>query len=105
LPKSKTHARRGAHAAFPKAMARAEFGRFYTDDKDLQEVRRSLARRRQENGVAQPAANGSQKAARQTAAPAKSKPTTMRDAPRLRERRTELAEALRRLREAGKQRC
>jgi hypothetical protein len=100
LPKSKPHDRRGADAAFAKALARAEFGRFYTDDKDLQEVRRSLARGRQE---ARPAANGWQKPARQTAAPAKNKPTTLRDAPRLRERRTELAEALQRLREAGKQ--
>jgi hypothetical protein len=50
LPKSKPHDRRGADAAFARAMARAEFGRFYTDDNDLREVRRSLARRRQENG-------------------------------------------------------
>jgi hypothetical protein len=104
LPKSKPHDRRGADAAFANAMARAEFGRFYTDDRDLQEVRRSLARRRQEDGVAKPAVNGSQKPARQTAAPAKSKSTTLRDAPRLRERRTELAEALQRLRESDKQR-
>jgi hypothetical protein len=104
LPKSKPHDRRGADAAFAKAMARAEFGRFYADDRDLQEVRRSLARRRQENGVAEPTANGSQKPTRQAAAPAKSKPTTVRDAPRLRERRSELAEALQRLREGGKQR-
>jgi hypothetical protein len=104
LPKSKPHARRGADAAFARAMARAEFGRFYTDDKDLQEVRRSLARRRQENGVAQPAVNGSQKPTRQTPAPAKTKPTALRGAPRLRERRTELAEALQRLRESRKPR-
>jgi hypothetical protein len=103
LPKSKPHDRRGADAAFARAMARAEFGRFYTDDNDLREVRRSLARRRQENGGgAQPAGNGSQKPTRQTAAPAKSKLTTLRAAPRLRERRTELAEALQRLRESRK---
>jgi hypothetical protein len=44
LPKSKPPVRRGADAAFAKAMARAEFGRFYCDEHDLQEVRRSLAR-------------------------------------------------------------
>jgi hypothetical protein len=104
LPKSKPQDRRGADAAFAKAMARAEFGRFYTDDRDLQEVRRSLARRRQENPVAKPAVNGSQKPTREKAPPANSKPTTLRDAPRLRERRTELAEALQRLRESSKQR-
>ena len=36
--------RRGADPAFAKAMARSEFGRFYTDDSREREVRRSLAR-------------------------------------------------------------
>ena len=103
MPKSKPHDRRGADAAFARAMARAEFGRFYTDDNDLREVHRSLARRRQENGGgAQSAVNGSQKPTRHIATPAKSKPISMRDASRLRERRTELAEALQRLRESRK---
>jgi hypothetical protein len=36
--------RKGADAAFAKAMARAEFGKNYTDDAREAEVRRSLAR-------------------------------------------------------------
>jgi hypothetical protein len=101
LPKSHPHKRNGADAAFARAITRAEFGRFYCDENDLREVRRSMARRRQENEGAQPAATSSLK-------PGKPKAPTLkgatREAPRLRERRTELAEAFQRLREARKQR-
>ena len=101
MPKSHPHKRSGADAAFARAIARAEFGRFYCDDNDLREVRRSMARRRQENEAAQPAAKGSRKADKLKAPKPKG---TTRTAPRLRERRTELVEAFQRLREAGKQR-
>jgi hypothetical protein len=105
LPKSYSHKRSGADAAFARAITRAEFGRFYVDDNDLREVRRSMARReahhRQKDEDAQPAASTSRKADRAKAPKPK---CTTRDAPRLRERRTELAEAFQRLRAAGKQR-
>ena len=101
MPRSHSHKRNGADAAFARAIARAEFGRFYCDENDLREVRRSVARRRQEHEAAQPAATGSLKPGKAKAPTPKGTP---RDAPRLRERRTELAEALQRLREAGKQR-
>ena len=43
------HSRRvGADAAFAKAMARSEFGRFYTDEQEQKEVRRSKSSMRQE---------------------------------------------------------
>jgi hypothetical protein len=96
LPKSPTHKRNGADAAFARAIARAEFGRFYVDDRDLQEVRRSLARRRRENEAAPPTANGSLKPGKAKAPVPKG---TTRDAPRLRERRAELADAFARLKE------
>jgi hypothetical protein len=106
LPKSHSHKRNGADAAFARAITRAEFGRFYCDENDLREVHRSMARgeahRRQKNEAAQPAANGSVKPGKPKAPTPKG---TARDALRLRERRTELAEALQPLREAGKKRC
>jgi hypothetical protein len=36
----------GADAAFAKAIARSEFGRFYTDDSEQREIARSLAKSR-----------------------------------------------------------
>jgi len=103
LPKSTFQKRNGADAAFARAIARAEFGRFYCDDNDLREVRRSMARgeahRRQMNEAAQPSASGSPKPDKPKAPKPKG---TMRDAPRLRERRTELAEAFARLKETRK---
>jgi hypothetical protein len=36
----------GADAAFAKALARSEFGRFYTDDREQREIALSLARGR-----------------------------------------------------------
>jgi hypothetical protein len=105
LPKSHSHKRNGADAAFARAIARAEFGRFYCDENDLREVRRSMARgeaqRRQKNEAAQPAANGSLKPGKPKAPTPKG---ATRHAPRLRERRTELTDAFQRLRQASKQR-
>jgi len=100
LPKS--HKRNGADAAFARAIARAEFGRFYCDENDLREVRRSMARRRQTNEATHRAATGSLKPGKPKASAPKGTP---RDAPRLRERRTELAEAFARLKETRKPRA
>jgi hypothetical protein len=101
LPKSKPHDRRGADAAFAKAMARAEFGRFYCDDRDLQEVRRSLARSKQSSGLPPPSQPD-----------AGSRPERTKPAPKkngrlwrpvgVRERRTELQAGLARLKQARK---
>jgi hypothetical protein len=98
--------RLGADAAFAKAMARAEFGRFYTDECEQREVRRSLerakARRKAEKG-------GS--AAAQVAEPAVAKPADKGSAkpklwhrPSVRERRTEIAEGMARLIAGAKRR-
>jgi hypothetical protein len=43
----------GASAEFARAMARAEFGRHYVDDKDLEEVQRSLQRAKAPVGATQ----------------------------------------------------
>ena len=105
MPKSHPHKRNGADAAFARAMTRAEFGRFYCDDNDLREVRRSMSRseaRRRHNEAAQPEASGSPKPDKPKAPRPKG---TTRDAPRLRERRTELAEAFARLKETRKPRA
>jgi hypothetical protein len=93
----------GADAAFAKAMARSEFGRFYTDEQEQREVRRSLARatarRQADRQSSQPA-----KVEENAPAPAKTKPALWRElSPR--HRRTELAEARARLREAAKLRA
>jgi len=105
LPKSHSCKRNGADAAFARAIARSEFGRFYVDERDVQEVRRSMARReahhRQKDAAAQPTASGSPKPDKPKAPKPKG---TTRDAPRLRERRTELAEAFARLKETRKPR-
>lgn len=83
-------------------MARSEFGRFYTDDGQLQEVRRSLARAKapgkNEDGLPDGKKSG------QPPAPAKKEKATVWHRPRVRERRTEIAEAMARLREARKDR-
>jgi hypothetical protein len=91
----------GADAAFAKAMARSEFGRFYTDDAEQAEIRRSLARsmlRRQDNlEAAKPKATGSPdpkttKAGRRS----------LWAAPVVRHRRSEIAASLARLKKACK---
>jgi len=91
--------RAGADAAFAKAIARAEFGRFYTDDAREQEVARSLAQaktRRKSAAAAEmalpvkesrdPPAKGSSRS--------ESAPQTQLSP---RERRTERAEAMARI--------
>ena len=96
----------GADAAFAKAMARSEFGRFYTDDQEQREVRRSLARararREADRRMLQPAM-----AEANAAAPAKvtgkSKPALWKE-PSPRNRRTELAEARARLKATARSR-
>ena len=110
MPKANPHRphrracpRKGADAAFAKAMARSEFGRFYTDDNEQREVRRSLASaqaRRQ--GQQEPQAAPAQD--RKSENPAKKSKSPVSRGVRVRERRTELAEAFARLRVAGKQR-
>jgi hypothetical protein len=86
----------GADADFAKAMARAEFGRFYVDQRQLDEVSRSLgqaeARRRpkpdRENEAAPPPCPNPKAAG--------TKPQLWHR-PSVRERRTELADAMARL--------
>ena len=93
------HSRRvGADAAFAKAMARSEFGRFYTDEQEQKEVRRSLdrAKGRRESEEQKPER-------KEEIAPARSKCKPVlwhQPSPRL--RRTELAEARARLKAAAK---
>ena len=94
--------RMGADAAFAKAMARAEFGQFYTDECEQREVRRSLergkARRTSDSGGARevpvsPRPDGKGKA----------KPRLWHR-PSVRERRTEIAEGFARLSAGAKRR-
>jgi hypothetical protein len=93
------HSRRvGADAAFAKAMARSEFGRFYTDEQEQKEVRRSLDRAK---GRRQPEEQKPDR--KEEIAPARSKSKRVlwhQPSPRL--RRTELAEARARLKAAAK---
>jgi hypothetical protein len=96
----------GADAAFAKAMARSEFGRFYTDEQEQREVRRSLDRGRERRE-----ADRQMKEARKSEADApepakvtgKSKPALWK-APSPRHRRSELAEARARLKASAKSR-
>jgi hypothetical protein len=99
LPKSKPHARRGADAAFAKAMARAEFGRFYCDERDLQEVRRSLARAKQPDELPRPSKPGARARPKQAEPAPKTNGVPWR-AIGVRERRTELQAGLARLKAA-----
>lgn len=95
----------GADAAFAKAMARAEFGRFYTDDREQEEIARSLARGKR-NGATPHAPSRSRggKAAtthgaeRDPPDAAKKSRVPIWRQPSLRERRSELALAKARLR-------
>ena len=96
----------GADAAFAKAMARAEFGRFYTDEAREKEVARSLARARTRREAA-PDAKADDPAKEVSGSPAKGAgkrkpPPQSRLSPR--ERRTERAEAMARIAAAAKRR-
>ena len=86
----------GADPAFAKAIARSEFGRFYTDEQEQREVRRSLDR-------AKPKARRPEPEKKEEVAPVRSKSKLAlwhQPSPRL--RRTELAEARARLKAAAK---
>jgi hypothetical protein len=49
----------GADAAFAKVLARSEFGRFYSDDREQREIAQSLLRaRKKRNGVRREAPQG-----------------------------------------------
>jgi hypothetical protein len=96
----------GADAAFAKAMARAEFGRFYTDEREQREVRRSLERAK---------ARGKPRDGGRFAETVKEVPPAKPDGkaagkqklwhrPSLRERRTEIAEGFARLIAGAKRR-
>jgi hypothetical protein len=97
------HARRaGADAAFAKAIARSEFGRFYTDEQQMREVARSLAAKarrsptpRTQEEKAGPSSDGP---------PAKCRVRLWHE-PSVRERRTELANARARLASAARLRA
>ena len=85
----------GADAAFAKAIARSEFGRFYTDDQEQREGRRSLDRAEARR---KPKAPSPEPAKQEEVAPTPSKSKRAlwhQPSPRL--RRTELAEARARL--------
>ena len=96
----------GADAAFAKAMARAEFGRFYTDEAREKEVARSLARARTRRepppdakaaGPVKEVSGSSAKGAGRSKPPPQSRLSP-------RERRTERAEAMARIAAAAKRR-
>jgi hypothetical protein len=101
LPKSKPHARRGADAAFAKAMARAEFGRFYCDDTDLREIRRSMARDKTRSETPQRSQPKAETNCEQGKPARKGKRSVWRPIG-VRERRTELKEGLARLKNGRK---
>jgi hypothetical protein len=97
----------GADAAFAKAMARSEFGRFYTDDQEQREVRRSLARgkaRREADGRMLNSAKAKDDTSASAKVQGKTKPLHWRE-PSPRHRRSELAEARARLKEAARLRA
>jgi hypothetical protein len=92
----------GADAAFAKAMARSEFGRFYTDEHEQREVRRSLERAKSRRLA--PQTTQSKEGVDEPVGP-KSK-TSPRVAvwtpPSPRHRRSEIADAMARLKLAGR---
>jgi hypothetical protein len=92
----------GADAAFAKAMARSEFGRFYSDENAQREVARSLARAKAASATLNTSVDVSRAPARKQAV-AKRKVELWRE-PRVRERRTELADARARLLSAARRR-
>ena len=103
--------RNGAAGDFAAAIARVEFGRFYVDEARLQEAKRSveaaIARRKPaprpkaEPPQAEEAAAEGHAGAREAKASAKTKQIPWK-MPSVRERRTEIAEGLERLRKNGR---
>ena len=100
MPKSKPHVRRGADAAFARAIARSEFGRFYCDERDQQEVRRSLARGNTQSQTPRSPQRKPDTKREQNPAP-KGKGRVWRPVG-VRERRTELEQGSARLKQARK---
>jgi hypothetical protein len=102
----------GADAAFAKAIARSEFGRFYVDDQQLREVARSLARPRVQGMPTRQVPGGTQsaQASGEEARLAREKLRAKCDQglwqrPSLREQRTKLAAAKARLLTAARGRA
>jgi hypothetical protein len=87
----------GLDAAFAKAIARAEFGQFYVDEQQQREVRRSLDRAKGHRKPEQEA-----ESQEQTPPPAPRSKSALWHPPKVRERRTELAEARSRIAAAAK---
>jgi hypothetical protein len=84
----------GADAAFAKAIARSEFGRFYADDQQMREVARSL--RRAQGKRTRQVPGPPPQAPDNEAASSQQKPRARRDqalwrGPNLREQRSKLA--------------
>jgi hypothetical protein len=92
----------GADAAFAKAMARSEFGRFYTDESEQREVARSLAKAKAGSATSGAPADEPRAPSRKQVV-AKRKAELWRE-PRVRERRTELADVRARLLSAARRR-
>jgi hypothetical protein len=92
----------GADAAFAKALARSEFGRFYTDDREQREVARSLARAKGKSAAHSSPPPEPPKVDPPGDRHAEKRRVTLWREPRVRERRTELANAKMRLLESGK---
>jgi hypothetical protein len=86
-------------------MARSEFGRFYADDQQMREVQRSLARARGRRTEARSNSAGPAEMEKSSAASGKSggKPKLWHQ-PSVRERRTEIADAMARLAAGAKSR-
>jgi hypothetical protein len=109
-PTRRRRQRDGADAAFAKALARSEFGRFYTDDAREREVRASLARAKARRAAKHaksdlPARNAPTEAAAQpAAAEARPKKHVPWRAPRVRELRQQIADGKARLLQEAKER-
>lgn len=99
----------GADAAFAKAIARSEFGRFYVDDQHMREVARSLARPRAGSMPTRQVLGGTQAPgadARLSRGKARAKcDQGLWQQPSLREQRTKLAAAKARLLAAARGRA
>ena len=94
----------GLDPAMAKAIARSEFGRFYVDDQQQREVQRSLERakgRRQPAGSRDPGRR--RKGACSCQAESKTKPKLWHQ-PSVRERRTEISDAMARIAKGAAQR-
>lgn len=100
-PARRPSRRIGADAAFAKALARSEFGKFYTDERELREVRRSLERAK--GGRRGPHANSALQAEKPTEPKLKGGTRAKLWAqPCPRHRRSEIADAMARLKLAGR---